>query len=211
MTSTASPTIERRVLLRDISWETYETLVRELEGQHLRLTYDRGLLEIMSPSPTHGRIGKFIARMVESLTLELNIPLVGLGNTTWKKQSAGRGLEADECYYIARAEWAMSREDFDLEVDPPPDLAIEVDVTASSIDKEVIYASLGVPELWRYDDSLQILALDPNGEYAAREVSQFLPMLPRSVVDQFVARRTTAHDTALMLEFVQWVRSNRVQ
>src|SRR5205809_5465024 len=92
---------DQRVLLRGISWSTYESLLRDLDGQHVRLTYDRGMLEIMSPVlPRHGKTGLLIARLIEAYTLEMGIPLVGLSNTTWKKEALAKGLEADECYYI---------------------------------------------------------------------------------------------------------------
>ena len=198
-----------RVLLRGVSWETYETLLREVEGQHLRLTYDRGLLEIMSPSPKHGKIGKLIARLVETYTLEKEIPLVGLGTTTWKSEAIQRGLEADECYYVRNAEWAAPKEEFDLTVDPPPDLAIEVDITSSSLNKQEIYADLGVPELWRHEDErLKILLLDKATKtYVESLTSMALPELRPEVIDRFVTMRTSgATDTAILLQFAQWVR-----
>src|SRR5438067_1822722 len=117
---------DQRVLLRGVSWETYEALLRDLEGSNTRLTYDQGLLEIMSPSQQHGRIGSLSARLVETFTYELQIPLIGLRNATWKRATLAKGAEADECYYIAaHAQWAAAREEIDIEVDPPPDLAVE--------------------------------------------------------------------------------------
>ena len=213
MTTAATPIVERRVLLRGVSWETYESLVRELDGQHLRLTYDEGSLEIMSPSPKHGQIGKLVARIVETYTLEKNIPIVGFGNTTWKSEAIGKGLEADECYYVQHAEWAAGREEFDLQVDPPPDLAIEVDITSSSLDKQQIYAALGVPELWRYEDErLRILLRKSSGEYVTSTSSLSLPGLSPEIVERFVAmRKTGATDTAILTAFAQWVRGGTAQ
>jgi Uma2 family endonuclease len=183
----------------------------ELVGQHLRLTYDKGTLEIMSPSRRHARAQKFIARLIESFTLELAIPLVGLRDTTWKSESLAKGLEADECYYIANAAWVASLdEDYEIHLpgDPPPDLAIEVDITSSSLDKEAIYASLGVPELWRWEDGhLHVRALRSDGTYERRSASIALPRLPVSVIEQYVSRRTTADDTTVMREFSAWVRT----
>lgn len=208
MTLMSPPSHESRIVLRDISWRTYTSLVKELESQHLRLTYDQGTLEIMSPSPQHGRIGKFIARLVEMLTLELDIPIVGLGNTTWTSTAAGKGLEADECYYIRHAIWAAQREQFDLDVDPAPDLAIEVDVTSSSLNKQGIYEQLKVAELWRWDaeaERLHVLVLGADGHYQESERSAALPMLPIAVVERFVRRRTEGDDTRLLREFRDWI------
>jgi Uma2 family endonuclease len=214
MTTVAPPIVERRILLRDVSWETYETLLRELEGQQLRLTYDRGLLEIMSPSPKHGKIGKLIARVVETFTLEKDIPIVGLGNTTWKSEVMRKGLEADECYYVQNAQWAAGRDEIDLNVDPPPDLAIEVDITSSSLDKQSIYAELGVPELWRHDDErLTILLLDkPTKRYRESSSSLCLPELLPEIVERYVRLRTSGMtDTAILAEFARWVRGATAQ
>jgi len=197
---------DRCVILRDVSWTTYESLLRELQGQHVFLTYDRGTLEIMSPSPRHAKIGKFIGRLIETFTLELQIPIVALGNTTWKRPGLGRGAEGDECYYIAHAEWAKSREEFDLDIDPPPDLVVEVDVANSTLNKDEIYADLKVPELWRYAaDTLVFLHLDSSGGYQRRDRSFNLPMLPPQVVEDFVRRRNSADDTTLMSEFRKWI------
>ena len=214
MTIATAPTVERRVLMRGISWETYESLVRELEGQQLRLTYDRGMLEIMSPSPKHGNVGKLVARIVEMYTLEKSIPLVGFGNTTWKSKALKKGAEADECYYVQHAEWAAGREEFDLNVDPPPDLVIEVDITSSSLNKQQIYADLGVPELWRHEDErLQVLLLDKATKtYVASPTSLSLPDLLPEVVDRFVAmRKSGATDTAILADFTRWVRGGTPQ
>jgi Uma2 family endonuclease len=209
MTTTIAPSssVDQRVVLHDISWETYESLLRELEGQQLRLTYDRGELEIMTPSPRHGKIGLLIARLIETYTLELHVPLVGLSNTTWRRESLEKGIEADECYYLANATWAAGREEFDLDVDPPPDLAIEVDISRSSLDKQSIYAALGVPELWRYeDDQLSIVQLDTQGHYQPSQASPSLPHLPPKVIERFVRLRTSGKtDTEIIAAFVEWI------
>ena len=212
MTVALSPSssADERIVLRGISWETYESLLRDLDEQHFRLTYDRGTLEIMSPvPPRHAKSGKLIARLIEAYTLEMRIPLVGLSNTTWKKEALAKGLEADECYYIERAEWAAGRDELDLDVDPPPDLAVEVDISNSSLDKQAIYAALGVPELWRYeDDKLTIVTLNPRGEYAIAASSRNLPNLPPAIVEQFVRLRTSGKtDTQILAEFTDWARA----
>lgn len=197
-----------RVVLRNISWELYQALLRDIEGQRVSLTYDRGILEIMPPTPRHEKTGKFIARLVEELTVELRIPIVGLGRTTWFSHRINRGLEADECYYVARADWAKGREEFDLLVDPPPDLAIEVDITSSSLDKEDIYRELGVPELWRYENGqLTIRVLNAAGIYETVAQSVSFPVLPPAVIEEFVAKRKL-DDTALVLAFREWVQAN---
>jgi Uma2 family endonuclease len=209
MTTATAPIVSppERVLLRNVSWETYESLLRDLDGQQLRLTYDGGRLEILSPSPRHGSIGKLVARIVETLTLERNIPLVGLSNTTWKNRRLAKGLEADECYYVQRASWAAGRDEFDLTVDPPPDLAIEVDISRSSVDKQSIYAAMGVPELWRYDaDSLSMLLLE-HDRYRPISQSVCLPMLTPQIIERFASKRGIGvTDTDILVAFRDWLR-----
>ena len=214
MTTATAPTSAppERVVLRGVSWETYEALLRDLDGQYIRLTYDGGTLEILSPiGRRHERAGHFIARVVEAFTFELAIPIVGLGRTTWKSEARLKGLEADECYYVANAAWvATLDEEYEIQLpgDPPPDLAIEVDITSSSLDKEAIYASLGVPELWRWEnDQLHIRVLRPDGTYERRAASVSFPRLPIAVIEQYAGRRGPVDDTTVMREFVAWVRS----
>ena len=193
------------IVLRNVTWDTYLRLRRECND--LDMTFDHGALEIMPPSPAHEKIGKFIARLVETLTLELRIPIVGLGRTTWNSESILRGLEADECYYIAHADWATGRESFNLANDFPPDLAIQVDIYSNSLNKEDIYRELRIPELWRYGaGKLTVRLLDATGKYADSSHSACLPMLPVSMIESVVARRNTANDTHLIGEFQMWMR-----
>src|SRR4051812_35754367 len=90
------------IVLRGVSWDVYESLLGQLEraGQHLYLTYDRGNLEIMPPSPFHERYKTILGRMIETMSVELDIPIVGLGSTTCRREDLKRGLEPDECYYV---------------------------------------------------------------------------------------------------------------
>jgi len=133
--STVLPGSEQRVVLFGISWSTYEAILADVDNPGGRLTYDNGTLEIMSPSLDHERAKSLIGRLIESLTLELELDIVSGGSTTFKRAGLHRGIEPDECYYIQNAAAVFSKEEIDLTVDPPPDLAIEVDISRSSIDK----------------------------------------------------------------------------
>ena len=148
MTTTTLTQAANRFLLKNISWQTYEALLKDLESQRgIRLTYDRGLLEIMTPLAPHERNSRLIGRLVEALTEELNIEICSLGSLTCKREDLARGLEPDECYYIQNKPVIRSLEQIDLNQYPPPDLAIEIDITSSSINRLALYASLGVPEV----------------------------------------------------------------
>ena len=122
---------EQRVLLRNISWETYERLLEERgDNSAPRFTYDRGELEIMSPSPEHEALNRSIALLVEFLAAELGIDVYDLGSTTFRREDLERGFEPDSCFYIENEERVRGKTRKDLSVDPPPDLVIEIDITS---------------------------------------------------------------------------------
>ena len=148
MTATLIQNQTSGILLKNISWKTYESLLNEL-GEHggIRLTYDRGNLEIMTPSAPHEGSKKILGRFVESVSEELNIEIRSLGSLTCRRQDLARGLEPDQCYYIENENVVWDKEQIDLNQDPPPDLVVEIDITSSSIDRLSLYASLGVPEV----------------------------------------------------------------
>ena len=209
MTLTPDIPFDRHSVLDDVSWDFYEHLLEEVGDRAIRLTYDDGRLEIMSPLPKHERWSRCIGTLVQLTCLELNIPMVPLGSTTFRDAAKKKGLEPDECFYIKHAEAAAKMEEaFDPAVDPPPDLAVEVDITRRSVERQPIYAALGVPELWRFDGSrLTVLALRPDGGYEPRGNSLSFPFLPMPELEKFLARLRTENDTAVMRGFQQWVRT----
>lgn len=197
-----------RVLLRNISWQTYQSLLKDFEQQPgMRLTYDRGLLEIMMPLAPHETSKKLLGRLVETLTEELEIEIRSLGSLTCDREDLARGLEPDQCYYIQNEAAVRNRERIDLTQDPPPDLAIEVDITSSSIDQLAIYAALGVPEVWRYDGQTLTMYHLEAGVYECHDRSLSLPQLTASKVMQLLALSQTMGETSLVRQFRQWVRT----
>jgi len=198
---------ETRILLRKVSWATYEALVAESNQAGTRLTYARGDLEIMSPSREHERFKRLIGRMIEAMTEELAIPVSSGGSTTLKSQLRERGVEPDECYYIANEPQVRGRDDLDLEHDPPPDLAIEVDITESSIDQLGVYAALGVPELWVCDgEAIRVYRLQADGSYVEQSQSATFPFLPLDELQRFLDRRNATDETTWIRSFRDWVR-----
>ena len=155
---------EQRVVLRNVSWETYERLLEGHESSAPRFTYDRGEMEIVSPSPEHEKFNRRIAQLVLAFTEEMDIESEDLGSTTFRREDLARGFEPDSCFYVQNEEQVRGKDRIDLAVEPPPDLVIEVDITSPSINKLPIYAGLGVPEVWRYDgEKLEILRLGNDG------------------------------------------------
>ena len=172
-----------RVLLRNVPWEAYEMLARANAEGSLRMTYDRGRLEIEVPSLEHERLRGFVGQLIEQYAVKTRTPVLPVGSTTWQRQFLDRGIEADEGYYVSHYNAVVGKGEVNLEVDPPPDLAVEVDLTTSSIDKLSIYASLGVPEVWRlHDDRFDCLHLLPDGTYVAASCSLVFPRLPLSSI-----------------------------
>jgi Uma2 family endonuclease len=204
--------LEQRAVLYNVSWDTYERLVDEINNPGTRLLYDEGLLEIMWPRERHDRFKELLGRLLEALTEELVMTCRSTGSTTWKRKAKKRGIEADRSYYLTSAPKVRGKPEVDLKSDPPPDLAIEVENTSSSIDQLGIYAALGVPEVWRYDgESLTIHALQQKGNYAEQTQSQFLPPAATAKMVEWLGKCDDFDETDWVKQFRQWVRENLVK
>ena len=192
---------EQRVILRNVSWETYESLLAGHESNSVpRFTFDRGMLEIMSPSPEHEAYNRNIALLFESMAEELGIDVYDLGSTTFKLEELERGFEPDSCFYIQNKSQIRGKNRVDLVVDPPPDLVIEVDITSPSINKLSIYAELGISEVWRYDgEKLEIFQLGDDGYVEVTE-SVSLPGLKSTVLTGLVDRSKSLRRTVWLRE-----------
>lgn len=196
-----------RVLLKDISWQTYQSLVKDFEQQPgIRLTYDRGLLEIRMPLDPHETYKKLLGRFVEAVTEELGIEIRSLGSRTCDREDLARGLEPDQCYYIQNEQAVWNKEQINLSEDPPPDLAIEIDMTSSSINRLEIYAYLGVPEVWRYQVQLLTIYCLENQQYQACDRSIAFPFLTAGALKRFLDLKKTTKENALIRLFREWVR-----
>jgi Uma2 family endonuclease len=206
------PPAEQRFLLQAVGWQAYETVLKALgDRSGVRLTYDRGDLELMSPSYEHETAASLLGRFIELLTLELKIPIKAGGSTTFRRQDLDRGLEPDRCFYVQHAVHLRGRREIDLSRDPPPDLAIEVDITSSSLDRLGIYAALGVPEVWRYDgEALHVYHRRSDGTYAEGQGSLAFPFLPVTELVTFLRQGDQTDDTALAQAFLEWVRQRVV-
>jgi Uma2 family endonuclease len=210
-TVTPTPTslpAEEHVYLPGVSFATYDALVTEIEGRRrLRITYNHGEMEIMSPSQGHERGKRLIGRMIETLTEELGIAVMSVGSTTFKDELKDCGLEPDECYYVQH-EIDVRGKMIKLREDPPPDLVLEVDITTSVIDRFPIYAALGFPEIWQYaDGDIVIHLLQQTAQYAVADKSQALPMAPVTKLAEHLERCDQMDETTWIREFRRWVKS----
>ena len=208
MTTTLRPQNPDRVLLKNISWHTYQALLEDVERQpSVRLTYDQGQLEIKVPLRPHESAKKLIGRFIEVLTEELNIEICSLGSLTCSREDLARGLEPDQCYYIQHEFAIRELDDIDLTRDPPPDLAIEIDITYSSLNRLSIYEALGVPEVWRYDGKRLTIYHLENQKYQVSESSPTFPQIPIKDLVRFLELRKTMGETSLIRLFREWVRN----
>lgn len=192
---------ESRVTLRNVDWETYVQLAGQRDGSAPRLTYSRGMLELMSPKRQHETIGRLIGRMIEVFSEEKDIEIISLASTTIRRQSLGRGFEAAEPYYVSHAVQMLEKEEPDFEFDPVPDLVVEVELTRCTFDKMELFASLKVSEVWRYrSGGLDIMRLvDNNYEVVSSSVE--LPGLHASIVNEFLNNRIEIGETSLIKQF----------
>jgi Uma2 family endonuclease len=197
-------------VFHNVSWGFYTHMLDEIGDRATRLTFDNGDLEVMSPLPRHEKRKKWIARLVELLTLELDIRTETLGSTTFRREDLLKGLEPDECYYVAHAADVHGKDELDLTTDPPPDLAIEVDVWGRSIKREPIYAALGVPELWRLTDrGFLVLHLGVDGSYKESANSLSFPFLPMDRFRTFLLRLESEDQNTVLREFRDWAKTLR--
>ncbi len=189
--------------LRDVSWETYESLRAADGNRGIRMTYDHGVLLLMSPSRLHERIAELLGQLILTWTEVNDIPRMSGGSTTMKSRLRAKGLEPDKCYYIQNEAIARQSDEFDAETDPPPDLAIEVDVSSISLAKMPVYAAFEVPEIWRWvDHRIEIHRL-AGGEYVVTENSECLPGFPVDTALKFLDQRHELDETALIRQFRQ--------
>ena len=192
---------ETRTVMEDIRWETFVELADQRRGSVPRMTFDEGVLELMSPRRQHENIGRLIGRFVETYTEVLEIEVQSVASTTFKRKDLQKAFEADESYYIEHAEQIRPKEEIDLTIDPPPDLVIEVEITSSAIHKLKLFAAMRVPEVWRHDgEQLQMFSLE-NGGYKHVPSSPALPGLTVAAINSLLEKRINVGETALIREF----------
>ncbi|NEU75262.1 Uma2 family endonuclease [Hassallia byssoidea VB512170] len=203
----SSSIAEQRTVLHNISWETFEALLAETgEDRGSRFAYEDGTLEIMTPLFEHENPKSNFGNFIVALAEELEIEIKSAGSTTLKRRTAKRGIEPDNCYYIQNELAIRGKETLDLETDPAPDLAIEIDITSSSVNKLGIYSALGIAELWRYNGrDLKFYQLR-EGQYVECEFSIAFPIVSVSDISRFIQQSKTMGEIALLKSFRAWVR-----
>lgn len=198
----------QQMLLKDISWQQLENILEELgEKRAARLSYSNGWLEIMVPLPEHEKDKECIGDLVKILLEELDIDFEVLGSTTFKSESMTQAVEPDTCFYIQNCDAVIGKNRIDLTIDPPPDLAIEIDITSRTQFEN--YQILGVPELWRYSQQGLQINLLQEGKYIEANFSPNFPNIPIiQLVNEYVRQCLTVGRSQAIKAFKAWVKKN---
>jgi len=207
MITTSTPA-EQRTVLENISWETFETLLKETgDRRGYRFAYDQGTLEIITSLYEHENPKIQLDRFIFTIAEELGIEIKSAGSMTLKQKDVKKGIEPDNCYYIQNEPVVRGRQEMDLETAPPPDLGIEIDITSSSVNKEAIYSALGVPELWRYNGRVLRFYQLQEGKYVECDRSLAFPFVSVTEIAIFIEQSKTTGEIAILRSFRTWVRN----
>ena len=200
----------QRLLLHDVSWAEFEAILAEL-GEHrgTRIAYDQGLLEIMAPLPEHEYFKQSISIAIEDMAEAQNLDYESYGSTTWRRQAEQAGLEPDNCFYFQNEALVRGKLTFDLSQDPPPDLALEIDITSKSLDRFPIYGRLGIPEIWCYDNGVLTIYLLQPDQYIQAEWSAVFPSLRVQELPQLIEQYRNQGRLALRRAVRAWVNQQR--
>lgn len=213
VTTTSTPVeqqttpVENRVILKGVSWSTFKALLADVgDNRAWRIAYEGGVLEIRMPYLEHEVPKGLIESFIEATADELEIEVMKAGSLTLEREDLTRAVEPDSCFYIQNEASVRGNRDINLPEDLPPDLAIESDYTNSSVNKDGLYASIGVPELWRYRrQSLQVYQL-VEGKYEKCDRSLAFPFLPVAEIPGFIEQSRTIGQRAAVRLFRQRIR-----
>ncbi len=197
---------ERRVVFKNITWHGYQQLLGILgESRSAKITFDRGILEITMPLEEHEFSGRLIELFVRILVVELGLKIKTMVSTTLDRSDLDRGAEPDNAYYIQNQPRVSGRK-VDLATDPPPDLVVEVDITHTDINKPALYASMGVPEFWRYDGREWRIYQLQGTEYLEVANSPTFPIVSKEKLYEFLAV-AQRDEVEAEVNLREWVRS----
>ncbi|MBW4539680.1 MAG: Uma2 family endonuclease [Myxacorys chilensis ATA2-1-KO14] len=196
----------QRVQLQEVNWSEFEAILDELGEQRAsRIAYSNGILEIRMPLPKHEKAKVLIGDMVKILLEELDLDKECFGSSTLKRQDMSKGIEPNDCFYVENSAQMIGKDRIDLTVDPPPDLAIEVDVTSKT--ELDVYQALGIRELWRFKDGTLQVSLFQNGQYYDSKTSLHFPDFPIiDLISEFLDQAQTAGRSQTLKSFRQRVQ-----
>jgi Uma2 family endonuclease len=202
------------VTFNDVSWAEYEELLEQVgEAPGLRISYDNGNLHIVTISAEHEKYAVFINSLIAGIRLRLRMNILAFGSATMRKRKRSKGNEPDACFYVQTAPLIGNKIQLDFETDPPPDIAVEIDVHHDSRPRFPVYAALGVPEIWRYDgQAMTIYQLAKGREesetplYVQSDASAALPMLTAQLLTEMIERMRREGELNALLAFDEWLQ-----
>ena len=200
------------LVVAQVAWDDYERLLEGLaERPRLRVSYDSGTVEIVSPLPEHEQYARFFDDLVRAYANIYDMELEKRGQATWKRRALRKGAEADACYYVRNAERIIGKRIIDLESDPPPDIVVEIDTTRRSQHKFPIYAALSVPEIWQYDGQIVYLYELAEGQYVPISESRSFPRLTGAILAEAIELSKTHGQKTALKGFCQRMQPRSMQ
>jgi len=196
----------QQVVLYDIPWRAYQTICDALPERCIRMTFDRGTLEIMTVSGRHEHYKSLFGILIYILAEELNRMIACFGSFTHRRKDLERALEPDQCFYIANYRRVLGKGDIDLLNDPPPDLAVEIEISRSLLDRLAILAALGVPEVWRFDGKTLLVLILQEGQYVDSESSPSFPEIDVAKLVRYLHIGIEQGDLAMGRALRTWLR-----
>ncbi len=197
-----------RVILYDISWQQFENILIDLgETRGTRIAYNNGTLEIMSPLLEHEYYKENISIAILDIAEVLEKDYESLGSTTWRKQAKMTGVEPDNCFYFQNEPKMRGKLNYDLNIDPPPDLVLEIDLSSKSLNRFPIYLSLGVPELWCYDQGKLKIYLLINDQYKESQNSLVFPNIPVQEIPNIIEKYRLQGRRIIRQKIREWARN----
>ncbi len=200
--------VDSTLILRNVPWDGYEALLEAVgEAPGLRIAYDRGTLQIVILSPERESYSRLLERLVDRLSARLLIKILFFGSSTMKREDRSRGAEPDACFYVKTADVIGRKVQLDFATDPPPDIVVEIDITHDSVSKFLLYAALGVPELWRYDGTALTMYHLKDREYLPVSSSVALRVLDAATLTRFLNLSSDNDQHEILLAFEEWLDS----
>ncbi|MEK6299564.1 MAG: Uma2 family endonuclease [Acidobacteriota bacterium] len=198
------------ITFRNVGWEEYEDLLEQVgEASGLRISFDDGTLKVMTLSSKHKKYERFLEALITAVRLRLRINILSFGSATMRKRKKKKGNEPDACFYVQTADVIGHRINIDFEIDPPPDVAVEIDVHHDSRDKFSIYAGLGVPEIWRFDEQRLTIHVLEQDRYEEVPASRALPMVTSQILTEFLTSLPEKGEFQTLIAFDEWLQTQR--
>ncbi|MBD2144039.1 Uma2 family endonuclease [Sphaerospermopsis sp. FACHB-1194] len=206
MVTTATPA-ETRVLLENISWQTFKTMLVEMGSERAnRISYHQGNIEIMTPQKPHENANRLIEVFVGVLCEEFSLEVDRVGSLTLTRDDLEYGAEPDSGYYIQNELLVRGKENIDLAFDPPPDLVLEVEYSRPKIDKLKLYAAMGISEFWRYNGTSLRIYILTNGQYSETQISPTFAPIQITEIPRFIAESKKIGQMSATRAFRNWVK-----